>query len=362
MASAASNWRPDWTVAPGEILAEEIESRGLSQSELARRMDRPTKTINEIIHGKTALTEDTALQLELALGISASFWSGLEANYRRQLARNKAMAEFAGYLDWAKQFPVRDLKRHKVIDPDVEGGAMVAALLRFFGVSSVNAWAKQWDAPQAAFRRSKAFSSSPHAIAAWLRWGEIDARKTFTEPFDARLLRNILKEARPMTREEPFSDVLGELGRQLAECGVVLVLTPELQESRVSGAARWIDPMTALIQLSLRHKSDDHFWFSLYHEAAHLLEDRRVEFIDIDDEKAEKGLAEERADQVARDLLIEPGAYAEFVRQGRLDAPAVRGFAKRECISPGVVVGRLQRDGFVPPNRLNSLKKRLNWA
>jgi addiction module HigA family antidote len=55
---------PDVAIAPGEFLSEEIEARGFSQKELAKRMGRPINTINEIINGKKAITVENALQLE----------------------------------------------------------------------------------------------------------------------------------------------------------------------------------------------------------------------------------------------------------------------------------------------------------
>ena len=70
MAIDRTAWQRDWAVAPGEILQEALEDRDMSQSELARRMGRPVKTINEIVNGKAAITPDTAIQLELTLGIT----------------------------------------------------------------------------------------------------------------------------------------------------------------------------------------------------------------------------------------------------------------------------------------------------
>lgn len=355
-------WEPEWSVTPGEILAEELEARGMSQSELARKMDRPVKTINEIVHAKAAVTADTALQLELVLGISASLWSGLETNYRRQLARKKALSAFEAYKTWAKQFPLSDLRRHHIIDADTEGGSVVAALLRFFGVSTVNAWENEWQSPRAAFRQSQAFVSSPHATAAWLRWGELIAQDVDTDPFDSGALLNVLLGTRALTREEPFADVISELRDQLAACGVALILVPELQGTRISGAARWLDSHTALLQLSLRHKSDDHFWFSIFHEAAHLLEDSRTDFVDAEPEGDKDSDAEQRADLRARQLLIDTHLYLEFLESGHFAAQDVRKFADQLGIAPGIVVGRLQRDGHLAHNRLNNLKKTLSWS
>jgi len=74
---------PDIAIPPGEYLAEEIEVRGISQKELARRMGRPLNAINEIINGKKAITAETALQLEEAMPeIPARFWLNLETDYQ----------------------------------------------------------------------------------------------------------------------------------------------------------------------------------------------------------------------------------------------------------------------------------------
>jgi len=74
---------PDVAIPPGEYLAEEIEARGISQTELARRMGRPLNAVNEIIKGKKSITADTALQLEeVMLEIPARFWLNLETDYQ----------------------------------------------------------------------------------------------------------------------------------------------------------------------------------------------------------------------------------------------------------------------------------------
>ena len=74
---------PDVAIPPGEYLAEEIEARGITQKELAKRMGRPLNAINEIINGKKTITAETALQLEEVMPeIPARFWLNLEADYQ----------------------------------------------------------------------------------------------------------------------------------------------------------------------------------------------------------------------------------------------------------------------------------------
>ena len=82
MATKTSTY-PDVAIPPGEYLAEEIAVRGLSQKELAKRMERPVNAINEIINGKKAITAETALQFESVMPeIPARFWLNLETDYQ----------------------------------------------------------------------------------------------------------------------------------------------------------------------------------------------------------------------------------------------------------------------------------------
>jgi addiction module HigA family antidote len=79
----------DAIIWPGELLAEELEARGMSQRHLAVEMGRPQQAINEIVRGKKALTAETAVALERVLGIPAYLWLRMEARYRLALARRR---------------------------------------------------------------------------------------------------------------------------------------------------------------------------------------------------------------------------------------------------------------------------------
>jgi HTH-type transcriptional regulator / antitoxin HigA len=357
-------WQPDWAVAPGEILLEALQDRGMTQVELAHRMARPLKTINEIIKGKAAITAETAIQLERTLGISARFWTGLEATFREYVARQQAQELLEANASWVDGFPLSDLIRNNLIERGATKAATLAELLTFFRLSSPDAFERHWLDPAAAFRSSPTFMASPKAVAAWLRWGEIVAAKVSdVPPFDARRLRQTLAEIRPMTRREPFMQIFSRVVAMCAEAGVIVVLTKEFAGTRLSGAARWVGGRP-VIQLSLRHRSDDHFWFTFFHEAGHLLSSpRHRQFVDAADvgSAADPDAEEEQANRFARDCLLPPHDYQAFVDQGDFSARAVRAFAQVQQIAPGIVVGRLQRDGKLPRAYLNNLKKRIDW-
>ena len=84
---------PSYATPPGDTLRETLKAKGISQTLLAETMRRPIKTINEIIHAKARITEQTAIELEHALGIPARFWMALESDYRIALARQNAPDE-----------------------------------------------------------------------------------------------------------------------------------------------------------------------------------------------------------------------------------------------------------------------------
>jgi HTH-type transcriptional regulator/antitoxin HigA len=355
-------WQPDWTVTPGETLLEALQERGMTQSQLAQRLGRPLKTVNEIIKGKAAITSETAIQLERALGISARFWTGLETQYRDTLARQDAQRDLATQADWADAFPIADLVKHGLMQRGKSKVEKLANLLSYLGVSSPAAFDRLDSG--AAYRASPAFAASPKAVGAWLRWGEIEAAKVDCPPFDARRFRQVLTEIRILSRREPFDQIFKRVKALCASAGVIVVVTPELSGTHLSGATRWLGSK-AVIQLSIRYKTDDQLWFTFFHEAGHLLSgSRRRDFVDGADKVApdERDADEDAANNFARDVLIAHDDYLAFVEAGDFSRTAVRTFAKNQEIAPGVVVGRLQRDHHLLPSQLNDIKKSIRLS
>lgn len=356
-----ASWRPSWAVPPGEVLLEALEERGMSQAELARRMNRPVKTINEIVRGKAAITPETALQLELVLGIAASFWNKLEAHYREQLARVQADEDLEREAGWVQRFPIRDMVRRRLLSGARSGAAQTAELLRFFGVSSPAAWERHWKTAAASFRRSAAFTASPEAVAVWLRLGEIKAGEIECAPFDAQRLEATLPAIRPLTRKKPLA-FWPELVELLRGCGVALVLTPEFAGTHLSGATRWLSPTKVLVQLSLRHRSDDQFWFALFHELGHVLRSgKRQAYLDSATPGSDLNQDEDEADQFARNQLIPMDVYQRILEAPDLTAEYITHVAEQIGISPGIVVGKLQRDGRLRHSAMHFLKEQFHW-
>lgn len=349
-----SQFEPDYAVPPGETLQDTLDALGMSQAELAERTGRTTKTINEIIKGKAPITPETALQLEKVLRVPASFWNNLERNYRETLARLSEQERLLAKVEWLQKIPVRDMVKKGWIRPCKDKVEQLEEVLGFFGIASPD----QWEATQACFRESPAFQSKPGAVAAWLRKGELTAQEMPCAPFDAPRFRKVLQLVRGLTVQPPEAFQPQMIGL-CAEAGVAVGFVPELPGLRLSGATWWLNARKAIIQLSLRHKSDDQLWFSFFHEAGHILMHGKTEAFIEDDLDGGK---EAEANQFAADFLIPARKYAALARVKPLSKETIQGFADEIGIAPGIVVGRLQHDGYLPFTHCNDLKRRFQWA
>jgi HTH-type transcriptional regulator / antitoxin HigA len=354
-----NQYAPDYLVAPGEVLEDYLEALRMTQAELADRTGLAKKTINEIIKGKSPLTPDTALKLERTLGRPAHFWSNLERQYQEDRSRLSEKDRLQSYLSWLDKVPVKTMTRLGWIPQHTDEISQLEEVLRFFGVASPEQWKTVWEEYQVAYRQTRRFETCAESVSAWLRQGEIEARKMSCAPFDRKRFQAALEGIRSLTREEPriFQPHIVKL---CASAGVSVVFTPELPKTGVCGATRWLSDK-ALIQLSLRYKSNDQLWFTFFHEAGHIIKHGRKDiFIESANPDGEK---EEEADAFARDKLIPPAAFRAFLKGwNRRSFFEIQHFADQVGIAPGIVVGRLQHDGLLLKTHGNKLKVFYRWA
>lgn len=83
----ANNIIPFEPTHPGEILREELESRGITQTRLANEIGLKVSLLNMLINGKRDFTVEYAMLIEAALGIDADFWLNLQSAYNKGKAR-----------------------------------------------------------------------------------------------------------------------------------------------------------------------------------------------------------------------------------------------------------------------------------
>jgi len=361
-----SSIHSDLAIPPGEYLEEVLGELGMTKDELARRMSRPASKMSSIFSGAKAVTPDTALQLEVVVGVPAHIWLGLETEYRLALARQQGEAGRQQIKDEARlvtAYCYRQLIKAGDVARTTKPADKVRELRRFFGVASLAA-IPNVRTYEVAFRQAAATKArrSPEAVASWLRLAEKRAQGIETASFDRIRLRNAVKSIRALTTRDP-EEFLPQLTALLAHAGVAFVLLPHFPGTGVNGVTFPTGRGSAVLAMTVRGARADIFWFSLFHELGHLLlHDRRQVILETEEADAENKTREDEADAFARDSLLAAADYAVFAANGDYSASSVRGFATEMGVAPGIVVGRLQHEGRLDHAWLNDLRDRYQWA
>jgi len=350
-------YAPDYAVIPGKTLQDTIDALGIDQKELAERTGLTTKTLNLIIKGKAALTQQTAMLLERVTNVPARIWNNLEANYREQLARLEARDQLEKHIAWLREVPTKELISRGFVKTTSDKIQLLEQTLSFFRVASVDAWHEGWGKGQFAFRKSWQASSIDGKLATWLQIAELNAEQASVIKFNKAKFTSAVDAIRSMTNETPsvFVPAMTEACRN---AGVALCLVPEIPGGKISGAAKWLTASKAMLAINLRGKKNDLFWFTFFHEAGHILNDSKMEtFVDIGYSHDPR---EHSANAFARQTLI-PSKYDDLLITLRTERQ-VRDFASEIGIAPGIVVGRLQHEKIIGYGQLNALKQTFAWT
>lgn len=365
-------FQPTYAVHPGEYVQELLETYGMRQTELAIRLGITTKHLNNLINGKVPITFELANALEkVFVDHPARYWLSLQTTYDL-LLRNIQIAEQYKkdpqvYDEWLNQFDYTNLVKMgyvKEFDSAKTTVARINNLLTFFGCSDMESWNNLYcsDLP-ASCRIAGASAAKVGNTSAWIRVGQILAQgyMQYVPEYNRSKFKEVLIQIRKLTIDtsKGFSERMRKLCQ---EAGVILMFVKEIPRSGICGAAYWINCNSIpCIQMSLRFKKNDHFWFTFFHEAAHIIkEHKKVVFLDCDE--IDNTDAENEADRLSRDFLIPPPAYSRFIRQGRFYKEDIINFANYLEIHPGIVVGRLQHDNKIEWSWHNSLKTTLEWS
>ena len=359
--------KPDAVPHPGETVVEYLEFYGWSQRDLARRTGLTPKTISEICNGKAPITPPTALTFEKVFQRPAHLWLNLQLHFDEAKVRNHQLAKASQWSEWARSFPLREMKKLRFSLPS--GSSDADVLLNFFGVSSPQSWASVWKASAVTYRQTRTSKTREESIAAWVREAEIIARQLPVADFDEQRLLSSLDDLRPLTCKGA-DEIMDPVQDICAAAGVAVVWVPGLRSTGISGCARWLTEKKALVGLTLRYKTDDQLWFTLFHEIGHLLLHRsKHPFVvdnaekDLFDHVVDAGMQqqEEEASRFAANTLIPPDRLDGFIQRRTFTNDSIHDFAEAVGIGPGILVGRLQFEGILARHQGNALKQKLDW-
>lgn len=332
---------------PGATIKEQLLDRGLSQKEFALHMGMSEKHISKLINGEVQLTPDVAFRLEMVLGVPAKFWNNLETIYREKLVKANAENEMDTDKELAKKLPYLEMSKNGWIPETRDATEKVIHLRKFFEVARLDI-IEDSRFSRIACRRLAETEKSNLALLAWAQKARIESRNIETSPIDLKTLKNQLPKIRSMTTLSP-ADFCPKLIEQLADCGIALVFLPHIGGSFLHGAT-FCDGKKIVVGLTLRGKDADKFWFSLFHELGHIVLGH------INQPDGTTDTDEIAADDFAKEALIPTDIFHAFTSQNNFSKASICSFAQEKNILCGIVVGRLQKEGFIDYSHCNDLK------
>ena len=349
----------DFIIHPGETLAEVIEDRDMTQRELAVRTGMTEKHISTVIHGQKSISAAFAKKLEYALGIETSFWMNLQANYDRELLEfeelNNITEEEIGVLKNLKEVSAL-WRSFGWLEKEGNPVATVLDYRMIFGISNL------LDTPKitytAAYRaQSKNTIVDPYILFAWQRMCELLTKNIdIANEVDIEKLRLKIPEIKQVMfmRTNQIQKRLSEI---FADCGIAFRIVPHFTGAPVQGFIKKTENGPLILCMTLRQKFADIFWFTLFHEIAHILNgDTKHEFIDFD---SVSGDMESKANSMARDFLIDPTEYRNFLNEeGYKRLSSIERFAASQNVKAYIIQGRLMKEEILPWGA----RPRYEWA
>lgn len=347
---------------PGYYIADIIEDMEISQAEFATRMGTTAKTLSKVINGQANISNDLAKKLSVMMGTSVDVWLDLQNAYDQKMIEIQRARDFDEQAEIVKRIDYKYFVEVVGLPSTRDIKEKVANLCRFFMVADLRIMMQPDFLVN--FRTGISTTSEKNVInsRAWIQTAINLSKSVETKPFDAGKLKAYLPELRGMTVQKP-SVFLPRMREIFSECGVAFVLLPHLKNAGVNGAVKWLSEDRVVLAMNNRGLNADKFWFSLFHEIKHVLQQKmKTVFVSssIEEMTDINNMLEQDADTFANNYLIPPTKLMKFSPTKFTSDAEIVAFAQSIGIHPGIVAGRLQHDGIIAQNRCTKLKE--NYA
>ncbi len=357
-------FEPNWASPPGDTISRLAAAGNVPIYELAERIGLEDDVFSGIMEGRVRICDEIADALSAELGASSQFWSERYNQFLADKERTSSSALTHSMATWGKTFPIRALREIGWIPKGSRGERLSEDILRFFGCESINSWSKRYSAGigQVAFRTSFAFEADEMATLAWLRVGELQCESLSLPRYSVSDFKKHLPKLKRLCVYKHPNVFFPILQQACAEYGVALVSSKAPKGCRASGATWRNKEGNPIILLSFRYLSEDHFWFTFFHEAAHVVlhGTDHISVEGADPSPLGGSRFEDEANTFAQDVLVAAGLRAEML-EAVPTRPHVRKIARRAGVTPGIIVGQLQKSGILQPHQFNDLKRRYRW-
>lgn len=356
----------DWTSPPGDTIRRLMATREIDHAELGDALGLSAPDFDELLAGRRRLTEALAATLAENLGSTVRFWLARDKAYMLDMARLDAGPAADGEASWLASMPTASMKKLGWVDKTVRSRDRLAhEVLTFFGCTSIREWGHRYSSGvgAVAFRTSLTLASDGMATLVWLRAGERAIAGRDTPAFDKAAFAELLPSLKKLSVFKRPSIFLPKLVEACRAAGVTVVTARTPDGCRASGASWFDEGGNPVILLSFRYLSEDHFWFTFFHEAAHVVLHGETH-IDGDGVRVmgtDTGRQEDEANAFAQELLFPAELRAELDQRG-VRPKSIMAIARAAGVTAGIIVGQLEKAEVVSPGKLSFLKHRYRWS
>ncbi len=362
----AQSFRPDWISPPGHTIIRLLEKKNLSTQEFTSLLAEQEAYVVSLLLGEVPIKEGMPKRLAEILGGTSSFWEARELQYQAEQARLSESLASVEAKEWVAGVAPRELIKKGWLTLK-SNETLFEACLRFFNVDSVSQWRERYfgSLAMAAFRKSPSLALSLGPTAAWFRRCEILAEDQELKSWCPSEFSKNLTKIRSLIRTKDPKIFFPPLKELCSSAGVAIVIEDTPRGCPASGATRFLDQNRATIMLSLRHRTDDHFWFTFFHEAGHLLlHQNRINLdLAVTSETTTSDI-ERDANLFSEKILIPEEHEEDFYKlnyNSRKTGKDILRFARDAKLTPGIVVGQLQFRRNLSWSRLNSYKRNFDF-
>ena len=358
------NFEPNWVSPPGTTVLRLMAVRGLTDDEVADDLGLELSDFQLLLKGELRINSDIAEALSTCFGSTPRFWMARDIHYSKECRRlsNDSDDTLAA---WARKLPVQAMRQYGWLKQGVKGPQLYQELLTFFDCRDLFEWKARYlsGLEAVAFRTSAAYVADDLSTQVWRRMGDLQASKMDLPNYDPDEFRAILPRLKRLSAFKHPRTFIKRLQEVCRQAGVAVTTARTPSGCRASGATWKTESGNPIIHLSFRHMSDDHFWFTFYHEAAHVLL-HRGEHIDTDAETSSRPSVtrmEREADDFAAEALF-PTSVRDMLLNKKITPNNIMHASKLAKVAAGVVVGQLESRKVITYGQLSFLKHRYRWG
>ncbi len=356
------SFEPNWASAPGATIVRLMNTKEIAFDEMASGLGMSENQLQALIDGRARIDQPLATALSDNLGSTPRFWLARDKTYVEELVR--LVPHNGDVSQWIKSLPIRSMKKYGWVNTNRGEDGIKSSVLQFFGCEDLLSWNAKYSSGvgAVAFRTSFAFEANEMSTLVWLRAGERQADRLDLPAYDRQAFIDLLPRLRRLSAFKHPKTFLPRLIDACRAVGVAVTTARAPEGCRASGASWVLSSRHPIIHLSFRHLSEDHFWFTFFHEAAHVVL-HGEEHIDVEGSDPSMNTSqaqEDEANEFAQHLLVSAEALDELKRN---PAPKkILAAARHLGVTAGIIIGQLEKAKVLPPGRLSRMKHRYRWA